>query len=314
MHHFNNNDGIIGLKAYSFGYGGGGRLGHRGCSALDRPDSEAIAVTQPRPLKTFGSGREMSVSSAASGLEHSALVDAEGALYTFGVTSEGRLGYTGSLTEQCTPKRVVDGVLSQKRVVQVALAAKCSLVLTSDGEVYSFGHGPLGELGLGRLFDDEEDEEGKQEQHHQHWHFNRAVTHPVKCAVPGGHRIVQVAAAPTHSVMLTLGGLVFTCGEGVMGQLGHTCPGDQFTPRCVEALADRRAVQIAAGAVQTMVLFDDGSFASLGMSQWGVTATSLKEGLLRSPDVVTLKGRRVVQLSAGCAFAAALVERAQPRP
>ena len=68
-------------------------------------------------------------------------------------------------------------------------------------------------------------------------------------------------------------------------------------------------MQIVAGAVQTMVLFEDGSFASLGMSQWGVTATSLKEGLQHSPDVVTLKGRRVVQLSAGCAFAAALVER-----
>tara|TARA_B100001094_G_C18167092_1_gene792797 strand:+ start:583 stop:2196 length:1614 start_codon:yes stop_codon:yes gene_type:complete len=298
-------------NAYSFGYGGGGRLGHRGCSALDRPDNEAVAVKRPRLLKTVGSEKAMLVSSAATGLEHSALVDAEGALYTFGTTSEGRLGYTGCLTEQITPKRVLDGVLSQKRVVQVALAAKCSLALTSEGEVYSFGYGPLGELGLGRLVREggEEEEEEEEEEGQQHWHFNSAVTHPVKCVVPGGHRIVQVAAAPTHSVLLTLGGLVFTCGQGVMGQLGHNSPGDQFTPRCVEALADRRAVQIAAGAVQTMVLFEDGSFASLGMSQWGVTATSLKEGLLHSPDVVTLKGRRVVQLSAGCAFAAALVER-----
>ena len=206
-------------------------------AALDRPDNEAIAVKRPRLLKAVvagGSGKEMSVSSAATGLEHSALVDAEGALYTFGVTSDGRLGYAaaGCLTEQSTPKQVLDGVLSQKRVVQVALAAKCSLALTSDGEVYSFGHGPVGELGIGRLFDEEEEDEdededeekeGKQKQR-RHWHFNRPVTHPVKCVVPGGHRIVQIAAAPTHSVMLTLGGLVFTCGEGVMGQLGHTNP------------------------------------------------------------------------------------------
>ena len=154
--HFNGS-GIINVvvtNAYSFGYGGSGRLGHRGCSALDRPDNEAIAVKRPRLLKAVvAGGREMSVSSAATGLEHSALVDAEGALYTFGVTSDGRLGYTaaGCLTEQSTPKQVIDGVLSQKRVVQVALAAKCSLALTSDGEVYSFGHGPLGELGRSLL-------------------------------------------------------------------------------------------------------------------------------------------------------------------
>ena len=67
-------------------------------------------------------------------------------------------------------------------MVQVALAAKCSLALTSDGEVYSFGHGPLGELGLGRLFYEEEEEEEDEEEDEEkegnqkllrQWHFNR---------------------------------------------------------------------------------------------------------------------------------------------
>jgi len=82
------------------------------------------------------------------GHHHTAVILADGSLYTFGAFDRGAsaLGH-GEKEHQWTPKLVE--ALEGKSAVQVKCGCDYTLVLTKDGEVYAFGSDDYGQLGLG---------------------------------------------------------------------------------------------------------------------------------------------------------------------
>ena len=78
----------------------------------------------------------------------------------------------------------------------IACGGSHSFVCTDEGEVYSWGDGQYGALGLGTLQDQ----------------FK-----PVKVDIPGDSRIVKVDAGLEHCGMVDMAGRIFVCGNNSKG-------------------------------------------------------------------------------------------------
>ncbi|KAF5843258.1 regulator of chromosome condensation 1/beta-lactamase-inhibitor protein II [Dunaliella salina] len=128
----------------TWGWGRGGRLGH--------PDSHIhsgeTALIKPWVVSSLGK-RHVSVGIAAlhririiaiaAANKHSAAISASGDVYTWGANSWGQLGYGTSDSSANPNPRVVDA-LKGKPMQAVAAAKRHTLLLSRDGEVWTFGH------------------------------------------------------------------------------------------------------------------------------------------------------------------------------
>ena len=84
----------------------------------------------------------------AFGLKHTSALSKTAKVYTVGDGSSGQLGH-GSMANDASPRLVKS--LDRWSVVQVVCGEGHSLALTADGNVYSWGDGEKGQLGLGRM-------------------------------------------------------------------------------------------------------------------------------------------------------------------
>ena len=87
---------------------------------------------------------------------------------------------------------------SSSPVIQISCGLHHTVVLTSAGEVFTFGSNQYGQLGTGDL---------------------QPVASPVQVKIPG--MASQVAAGSNHTAVLTSKGIVFTFGSFQKGQLGR---------------------------------------------------------------------------------------------
>ncbi|XP_054901607.1 X-linked retinitis pigmentosa GTPase regulator-like isoform X2 [Poeciliopsis prolifica] len=208
-----------GGKLFMWGENSEGQIGLGKRSQATRP----LEVSVGRP-----------VSWVSCGYYHSALVTADGALFTFGERDSGKLGLR---PEQLAGHRVPQRVESiTEPVLQVACGGSHTVALTDGGDVYSFGLGQFGQLGLGTFV------------------FESQLPRPVQRFQTG--RPTRVTCGESHTAVLTDTGLLYSFGDGRHGKLGL---GDQnFTNRFHPAVVPRflpLAVQAAAcGGCHMVVL------------------------------------------------------------
>ncbi|RHY81755.1 hypothetical protein DYB26_007505 [Aphanomyces astaci] len=205
---------------YSFGANTHGLLGHE-FHELDKP------VKDPK-LNAFFKHADLRVVSVASSLVHAAAVTSSGVAYTWGACAPGAFGTVFSkggaagggsppdVVRPC-PQRVDD--LSTVQVTAVALGARHSMALTSDGVVYSWGSGEFGQLGHGDIVNNE------LFQHQFDPHTSRSypmIDLPLRLdkSLFDEIQIKQIACGYYFSVALAEDGCVYTWGEGSDGQLG----------------------------------------------------------------------------------------------
>lgn len=175
-------------------------------------------------------------------------------MYAWGVSSAGQtaLGTTG---DQTRPAKVPVEV---PKFVSLAAGPHAALGLTSEGEIYSWGTGLSGELGLAYI--PKQDRPAKIEkvsckfkaisvgQEHALaisesgdlyvWGANdcgqlgtgdlKPVDRPTKIAI--AQKFSQVAAGAKHSLALTDHGLIFVWGGNWAGQLGNSSTEAVLTP------------------------------------------------------------------------------------
>ena len=121
-----------------------------------------------------------------------------------------------------------------------------------------------------------------------------------------GRRVVQVAGGEHHAMLLLETGDVLTFGYGGYGALGHGDEKNRLTPKVVEALRGKKAIQLAAGDYHSLVLLRGGSVLSFGHGESGalghgdIDQYGEDYALLTPKLIEALQGKKKVQqVSAG---------------
>ena len=125
-------------RVLSFGTAQYGQLGH-GYSAGKQLSDEL----RPKYIEALNGVRCTCVS---AGELHSAVVTTDGDLYSWGDGFCGQLGL-GDKRPQLLPRQVTQGGLEDECVLSVSCGNRHTLVVTEEGDVFSFGLGHFGVLG-----------------------------------------------------------------------------------------------------------------------------------------------------------------------
>ncbi|XP_071496413.1 E3 ubiquitin-protein ligase HERC2-like [Diadema antillarum] len=190
---------------------------------------------------------------------------------------------------------LVEG-LANRDVVQIAThpEAKHYLALTADGEVYAWGNGEGGRLGLGNTSAQEDPT-------------------LIQAGLPSktsGQHVVQIACGSTYSAAITSNGEVYTWGRGNYGRLGHGNSDDQLTPKLVAGLKEQKIVDIALGSNdgQTLAITDTGALYAWGNGDYGKLGRGNSDGCKVPKVVEKLQGHHVIKTCCGNHFSLALTK------
>ena len=220
----------------------------------------AGATPTPTPAPVTLPGQIGTVAQVAAGGSFSLAVTSSGQLYAFGSNQYGQLGNTtnnGALTPNPTPTLVtLPGLIGTAK--QVSAGQAHSLVLTSSGQLYAFGHNHFGELGSTT-------------------NNNTATATPTPALVtPPGQigTLAQVVAGGNHSLALTSSGQLYAFGRNYSGQLGNVTGNVTDTPNPTPTLVTLPGqvgpvTQIAGGALHSVALTSSGQVYAFGGNQSG---------------------------------------------
>ena len=209
--------------------------------------------------------------------------------------SRGVIFYKSSKKLELFSVRVVRE-LSNKAVSWVSFGFEHSVLLTADGEVYSWGYGASGCLGHGSL---------------------------LSCASPTLvsklPRCVYLQCGAYHTAVLSECEELFTWGRGDVNQLGvanRLLLSDHLgyfaaSPQRVEFFTGKRVKSVACGEAHTLVLDSQGTVYSFGWAedgQLGLPASWLKDKYMSfgPKQIVYLKHKKISKISAGSIFSVAL--------
>ncbi|KAL6047563.1 hypothetical protein STEG23_007674 [Scotinomys teguina] len=257
------------------------------------------AVEQPQPqfISRFLEGQSgVTIKHVACGDLFTACLTDRGIIMTFGSGSNGCLGH-GNLTDISQPT-IVEALLGYE-MVQVACGASHVLALSTDGELFAWGRGDGGRLGL-----------GTRESH----------SCPQQVPVPLGQEAQRVVCGIDSSMILILPGRVLACGSNRFNKLGldhisleeEPVPHHQveealsFTPLASAPLDQESLLCVDLGTAHSAAVTASGDCYTFGSNQHGQLGTSTRR-VSRAPcQVQGLEGIKMVTVACGDAFTVAI--------
>lgn len=162
--------------------------------------------------------------------------------YVWGTNANFNLGLE-SQQSKTTPEPVENFKRENVGVKQVVMCTFHTVFLTSDGRVYTCGHGHGGRLGHGN---------------------EQTSLIPKQVKALSGEECAQVAAGVDHTVILTSKGAVWTCGLNNCHQLGHNPPPErQLSPKPIKLFHQKgvNITGICAARYHTVVYAKDGVYS-----------------------------------------------------
>ncbi|XP_072992581.1 ultraviolet-B receptor UVR8-like [Typha latifolia] len=260
-------------RLFTWGWNQRGTLGHP-------PETKTESV--PGFVKALA---DVKIVQAAIGGWHCLAVDDQGQAYAWGGNEYGQCGEE--------PERKEDGSKALRRdisipqrcapklsVRQVAAGGTHSLVLTQDGNVWTWGQPwPPGDI--------------------------TQISTPVR--VQGLERVRLIAVGAFHNLALSEDGILWAWGNNEYGQLGtgDTQPRSQPVP--VEGLSGLTLVDIAAGGWHSTALTDEGEVYAWGRGEHGRLGFGDDKSSKMVPQKVQLlAGQDVIQVSCGGTHSVAL--------
>ena len=181
---------------YSWGSNNNGLLGNGTTDNSSTRHGTPSKVDLPTGVTKF--------TQISAGTNHSLALDSDGNLYSWGGNSTGQLGMGGDDYDSHNAPSKGSMPKDGTKFTQISAGYYHSLALGSDGNLYSWGDGTLGQLGRTPT-------SGTQDNT------------PGKVNLPAGvRRFTQVIAGGDHSLALGSDGNLYSWGDNTYGQLGRT--------------------------------------------------------------------------------------------
>ncbi|KAJ4835190.1 PH, RCC1 and FYVE domains-containing protein 1 [Turnera subulata] len=273
-------------EVFTWGEESGGRLGH----GVEKD------VIQPRLVESLAF---TTVDFVACGEFHTCAVTMAGELYTWGdgTHNAGLLG-NGTVVSHWIPKRIA-GPLEGLQVASVTCGPWHTALVTSTGQLFTFGDGTFGVLGHG----DRENVAYPREVES----LSGLRTIAVACGV--WHTAAVVEVIVTQSSSSVSSGKLFTWGDGDKNRLGHGDKDARLKPTCVPALIDYNFHKIACGHSLTVGLTTSGHVFTMGSTVYGQLGNPYADGKLPCLVEDKLSGECVEEIACGAYHVAALTSR-----
>ncbi|XP_039173085.1 PH, RCC1 and FYVE domains-containing protein 1 isoform X2 [Eucalyptus grandis] len=279
-------------EIFSWGEELGGRLGHGIESDISHP-------------KLIDSLSGMTIESVACGEYHTCAATLSGDLYTWGdgAHNVGLLGH-GSEASHWIPRRV-GGDLDGLHVTCIACGPWHTAVVTSTGQLFTFGDGSFGALGHG--------DRSRVSIPREVEALRGLRTTRVACGVWHTAAVVEVTTecASLDASTSPASGRLFTWGDGDKHRLGH---GDQETrliPKRVAALSGETICRVACGHSLTVALTASGRVFTMGSTAYGQLGNPLADGKALTCVEGKLADCFVEEIACGTYHVAALTSKGE---
>ncbi|PKU85405.1 Ultraviolet-B receptor UVR8 [Dendrobium catenatum] len=274
-------------EVFTWGEESGGRLGH----AIDAD------VSQPKLVNALSG---MNVEFVACGEYHTCALTFSGDLYTWGdgVYNSGLLGH-GSEASHWVPK-LVTGQMGALHVSSVSCGPWHTAVVTSLGQLFTFGDGTFGALGHGNRTSINVPREVEA--------LIGLRTISTACGVWHTAAVVEMESQPTDSDSY-ISRKLFTWGDGDEGRLGHGDKEHRLVPACVVSLTERNICQVACGDDITVALTASGRVYTLGSTIYGQIGNPQANGNIPTVVEGKLSDSIVEQISCGSHHVAVLTSK-----
>lgn len=206
------------------------------------------------------------------------------------------------------------------RITSVAAGGRHTLALSDTGQVWGWGYGGEGQLGLGSRVKmvssphlipfTEQPATGKHRSSVVH---NGSTNLPAQVSKFPGSYVKEIACGGRHSAVVTDAGTLLTFGWGLYGQCGLGTTNDQLRPTSLPSLSGIQIERIAAGLWHTMCITIDGRVYVFGGNQFGQLGTGASQGetLPRLLEDPCLESKLVKMVSCGARHSAILLEDGQ---
>jgi alpha-tubulin suppressor-like RCC1 family protein len=267
-------------QLYGFGYNNYGELGNTNNNGKDAPNPTPTLITLP--------GQSGTITRVSAGAQFTLVLTSGDQLYSFGDNLSGQLGSTANVglnLPNPTPSLVtLPGQAGS--ISQIAAGAAFSVVLTSSGQVFTFGNNMSGQLAQST---------------------NVATNNPnptptVITPIFGAFSIVQIAAGGQHALALDDHNQLLGWGDAANGQLGTGSSAAANTvPIAVTPAPAGQIVRLVAGQGDSLVLNSSGQLFTFGdntLGQLGIPATS-GSGANPTPTAVALPGTTIDAVGTG---------------
>lgn len=273
-------------EVFTWGEESGGRLGH----------GVGKDILQPRLVESLA---PFSVDFVACGEFHTCAVTMAGEVYTWGdgTHNAGLLGH-GSDVSHWIPKRIA-GPLEGLQVAAVTCGPWHTAIITSNGQLFTFGDGTFGVLGHGDR---------------ENVHYPREVeslaglrTIAVACGVWHTAAVVEVIVTQSHSSVSS--GKLFTWGDGDKNRLGQGDKEPRLKPTCVSSLIEYNFHKVACGHSLTVGLTTSGHVFTMGSTVYGQLGNPSSDGKLPCLVEDRLGSEIVEEISCGAYHVAVLTSR-----
>lgn len=222
--------------------------------------------------KTYASPRICSfnilIKSISCGEEHSGFISHTGHIYTMGSNTDGRLGIGTHTVKQSASPCLVEGLMNLN-CIKISCGWGHTIVMTDQGEAYSWGVGEQGALGNGSS--------------ENLWMPNlvnipRASAADIACGSRHTAIILQERTGKRYLAM---------CGGGEAGQLGTGKREKELTPIILDLCDD--IAQVACGVFHSAFVTSKGNVYTMGGNSFGQLGLGTKKSQSRPEKVVHLE-------------------------
>ena len=261
-----------------------GKDGHGHNATISESGKDPSTIVRSLPLKA--------VRMVDCGEQHTIMLTQSGHVWTWGNNNEGQLGLLiKDSSRQYSPEPAqITQTFAVHRISFVAAGNKHSMAITDQGDMYTWGRGKEGQLGLGGI-------ENKREPQ----------------IVPSlqGREVVYASGGDGMTAAIVVDGSVYTWGNGALGKLGQgRSTSNQSLPRMVRgALNHEVVVQISLGFEHAACVTSSGKLFTWGGGWFGRLGVGSTDNSYQPIQVTSLKYKKCIQVSCGAYHTLAVTDQ-----